>query len=80
MTDDSIQLVECFEDKLSLEVQSSKWLKLFNNILFKCFRKVRVVNNLKKQEGNEKLLHERITLKKETKLSIISEETKRKIE
>jgi hypothetical protein len=65
---------------LPLEVQSKNWLKLFNNILYKCFCKVRVVNNSKKNAGNERLLHKRIALKKEAKLSTGSEEMKLKIE
>ena len=79
-TEECSQLVDCFEDELPLDVQSRNWLKLFNNILYKCFRKVRVVNNSKKNSGNEKLLHERIELKKEAKLSTVSEEMKSKIE
>ena len=75
-TEECSKLVDCFENELPLEVQSRNWLKLFNNILYKCFRKVRVVNNSKKKAGNEKLLHERIELKKESKLSTVSEEMK----
>ena len=79
-TEENTELVQCFENELPLEVQCRKWLKTFNDILFKCFRKVRVVDNSKKKDKNETLIFERIELKKEAKLSTITEETKVKIE
>jgi hypothetical protein len=79
-TNENIQLVECFENDLPLEIQSRNWLKTFNTILYKCFRKIRVVNNEKKMSESEFLLHERNKLKKEIKVSTISQEMKLKIE
>ena len=43
-------------------------------------KKVRVVNNNKKKDENEKLLQERVELKKEGKVKDISDETRIKIE
>ena len=61
-----------------MEIQSKRWLKTFNSILHKCFRKVRVCENKKKSESNDKhLIRERINLKKEIP---IDEEMKSKIE
>jgi hypothetical protein len=39
-TDENTKLLECFENELPLEVQSRNWLKVFNSILYKCFKKV----------------------------------------
>ena len=78
--DENSELDECFESKLPFEIQSKNWLKMFNSTLFKCFRKVRVVNNKKKRSRNEKLLEERVELKKEIKLPSISVEMKIMIE
>ena len=69
-----------FENELPLDIQSRKKLKLFNKNLHQCFRKVRVVNNVKKVNENEKRMHERVQLKKEVKLSTVSEKVKGKIE
>ena len=80
ITDDCSQLVDCFENELSLEAQSSNWLKLFKNIISQCFSKVRIVKNKNKIDENERRMHERIKLKKEVNLSTISEDVKLKIE
>ena len=48
--------------------------------LKKYFRKVRVVKNYKKKDVNEKLMIESITVKREEKLTTISEEMVDKIE
>ena len=63
-TDENNMLVDCFENKMPFEVQCQNWLKTFNTILYKCFRKVRVVNNEKKKNEKEKLLNEKFDLKK----------------
>ena len=79
-TDENTKLLECFENELPLEVQSRNWLKVFNTVLYKCFRKVRVTNNVKKKDVKEKIIFERIELKKKSKLNTISEDMKIKIE
>ena len=53
------ELTNCFKNQLPLETQSRHWLKTFNNILFKCFRKIRVVDNSKKKDQNQILMQER---------------------
>ena len=40
-TENNAALLEVFETELPFEIQSKKWFKEFNNILHKCFRKVR---------------------------------------
>ena len=79
-TNENTKLMECLENELPFNIQSKNWLKEFNNILYKCFRKVRVANNDKKKDVNENLMNERIELKREAKLKTISEEMKVKIE
>ena len=59
-TNENTKLMECLENELPFSIQSKNWLKEFNSILYKCFRKVRVVNNDKKKDVNEKLMIERI--------------------
>ena len=72
-TQENTQLVKCLENALPLEKQSKDWLKIFNSILYKCFRKIRVVDN-KKQEKD--LVHERLELKAKLKKPGVSEEIK----
>ena len=52
---------------------------MFNYILHKCFRKVRIVNSKKKEGQKSNLLKERNILKKEIKSVKTSEEMKGKI-
>ena len=79
-TTNNEQLVNCFENKLPFQNQCKMWLKIFNSVLYKCFRKVRVTKRDKTFSKTELLLHERIKLKNEAKLSIIDEAMKIKIE
>ena len=79
-TNSNTSLVECFQNNLPFQTQSTNWLKTFNTILHKCFRKIRVVQNNKKQSKNELLIKERIQLKKDCQVLSISEEMKLKIE
>ena len=74
------ELFQCFDSHLPFEVQCKIWLKNFNSILYKCFKKVRITNNKKKKGKYDDLLHERIELKKEAKLISIDEDMKRRIE
>ena len=74
-------LLKCFENELPLGVQSKKWLKSFNSILHKCFRKIRICKKKNINDDSEKsLIRERIELKKDINSSIITEELKQKIE
>ena len=75
------QLLECFENELSVEMQCKKWLKTFNSIVCKCFRKIRIGTNRKQIFSNKNtLLRERIEKIKESKAKDISEELKKQIE
>ena len=79
-TEEILDFVECFENQLPFEKQYRKWLKTFNSSLYKCFRKVRIVDNGKKNVEKDKLFQERVALKKEQKIISITEEMRRKIE
>ena len=80
MTENNKKLLECFTNDSTLEFQSKKWNKLFNSILFKCFRKIRIVKKKKERGKTENLLKERLKLKNSMKSSQIDEEMKVKIE
>ena len=75
-TQENTHLVKCLENGLPLEEQSKDWLKVFNSILYKCFRKIRVVDN-KKQEKD--LVHKRLELKSKIKKENMSDEMKTEI-
>ena len=80
-TENNNELLECFENELPFEAQSKKWLKTFNNILYKCFKKVRICDNKKKSENEQNsLLNERIKLKQDEKKNTIDDETRKKIQ
>ena len=67
-TEINADLLKCFENELPIEIQSKKWLKTFNSILHKCFRKVRICENRKKTDSQKNnLIRERINLKKKSK-------------
>ena len=77
-TDKNKELLKCFENNLPLAVQSKKWKKVFDNILYKCFRKIRIVSK-KETSKTEKLLTERVKLKKNVKCFNIDENMREKI-
>ena len=80
-TEDNPELLNCFKNSLPLEIQSNKWIKSFNSILHKTFRKVRIVNNKKKENVKLKdIMTERIKKKQEVKKENVSEEMKIQIE
>ena len=80
-TEINSQLLECFENELSVEMQCKKWLKTFNSIVYKCFRKIRVGTNKKKVFSNKNtLLRERMDKIKESKTKNITEDLKKQIE
>ena len=47
-TEENEELLNNFKSNLSINVQSLKWKKTLNNILQKCFKKIRVVKNKNK--------------------------------
>ena len=73
-------LLKCFSNELPFQVESKQWLKTFNSILYKCFKKVRICESKKKKEISQtNLMKERINLKNETKFKKIDENIKQKI-
>ena len=62
ITENCGELMECFrgveDENDDLNEAASKWLKVFNNIIKKCFKKVRV-NRVKKNETLDKLFTDR---------------------
>ena len=81
-TEHNDNLAKVFDNDLPFEVQCNIWFKNFNDILHKCFKKVRIVNSLKKKEvaSNKNLLVERVKLLKDSKSVKIDESMKTKIE
>ena len=80
-TDINKQLLECFENELSVEMQSKMWLKAFNAIIYKCFKKIRICPGKKKPLNNKSaLLRERLDLIQNNKHKEISKDIKQKIE
>ena len=77
-TEKDEEQVDSFKNDLLFDVQSMKWKKACNNILHKCFKKVRIVNK-KEMNKADNLLKERIKLKNKWKSSNIDDEMKRKI-
>ena len=65
-TEHNQDLLNCFEMKIPFEKQSKKWKYAFENILKKCFNKVRIVKK-KNQSKTEKLLIKRAEFKNEEK-------------
>ena len=63
-TQENTYLVKCLENGLPLEKQSKDWLKIFKSILYKCFRKIRVVD---KEQHETNLVRERLELKSKVK-------------
>ena len=75
------QLVSCLENNIPFEVQCRNWLKTFNSVLYKCFKKIRLVKNDKIKNNNKvKIFEEQNKLKNEVRITTISEEMKSKIE
>ena len=64
-TENNKELLECFDNEFPLEVQSKHWLKVFNTILHKCFRKTRICERKKKNITGE-LIEEKLKLRNES--------------
>ena len=80
-TENNQELLNIFSTEVSFEEQCKIWLKTFNSILYKCFKRVRIVSS-KKQEDNslKKELFERATLQKELKSGMFGGDIRNKIE
>ena len=80
-TENNPQLLNIFNSMLPFDIQCKQWFKLFNSILHKCFKKVRIVSSKKKEKDNtEQLFKERIMLQKQVKEETIDENVKSQIE
>ena len=77
-TEQNQDLLNCFEMKIPFEKQSKKWKYTFENILKKCFNKVRIVKK-KNQSKTEKLLIKRAEYKNEEKKAHLDDEMRAKI-
>ena len=77
-TEQNTDLLKCFQNEHSFESQAKSWYKIFNSILHKCFRKVRICEK-KNKDSKTQLMEERINLKKKVKDVIIDNEMKAKL-
>ena len=78
-TDKNQELVDCFEgDEQPLVSQAAKWKKSFDNILHKCFRKIRITKR-KDQIKSDEILKQRFKLKNKLNCSDIDDEMRLKI-
>ena len=59
-----------------MKIQSKKWIKVFDSILYKCFRKVRVVKKKKEAQKCNKIMEEKRKLEKDNKNKVVTEEIK----
>ena len=78
-TEKNKELLNCFENDLPFEKQCQKWKQIFDNIIKKCFRKIRIKPK-KIETENEKLLIERLELKRQAKVSNIDDVVKQNLE
>ena len=78
-TEENTQLVTCLENNLPFEIQCKNWLKTFNCVLYKCFKKIRVVKKDKIKNKKVTLFEEHNKLKNETKIDILTDEMKNRI-
>ena len=62
-TENNEELINCFKNNLSIEEQFNSWKQILDNILGKCFKKIRITPN-KNKTKTEHLLKERVQLKK----------------
>ena len=79
-TENNQELMKVFDTDFAFEEQCKDWLKIFNSILHKCFKKVRIVSSRKQEEKeSKKELFERAMLQKELKSGVCDEATKNRI-
>ena len=80
-TENNPELLECFKNNLPFETQSKRGLKSFNSLLYKHFRKIRKVNNKKKENKMtmKSLITDRIKLKQDLKVKKNTEDMKTQI-
>ena len=73
------EILECFANNLSFETQCRQWKQAFDNIIKKCFRKIRIKQK-KTDSETESLLVERLKFKKQLKLLDVEDGTKQILE
>ena len=54
-TENNSELINCFSNNLPFEKQTRNWQKIFNSLLYKCFKKVRIVGQKNKDENKIKI-------------------------
>ena len=65
-TENNKDLLECFKNNSSIDVQFDHWKQIFDDILNRCFKKIRITPK-KSKTKIEELLKERVKLKKEAR-------------
>ena len=77
-TEENEELLECFNGSKTFEVQAKKWKNCLDNILHKCFKKVRIAKK-KEQSNLDRILTEKIKLSREANSKNIAENVKENI-
>ena len=77
-TEQNQDLLKCFDENIPFHTQATNWKNTFDNILKKCFKKVRIVKK-KKENKTEKLLMKRAEYKNEVKKVQIDDEMRSQI-
>ena len=77
-TEKNQNLLDCFDNNKPIEIQIEKWKDSFENILKKCFKKIRITPK-KTITKTEDLLRERVELKREERKAEIDENMKQVI-
>ena len=67
-TEKNQELIDCFTNNQPFEAQCRQWKNIFDNIIRKCFKKIRIKPK-KVETKTELLLAERMKLKQQVKLS-----------
>ena len=74
-TEKNQELIDCFTNNQPFEAQCRQWKNIFDNIIRKCFKKIRIKPK-KVETKTELLLAERMKLKQQVKLSNLDENMK----
>ena len=82
-TENNKEMLECFDDNIPFENQSKRWKKVLNSVIFKCFKKVRIVQKKRKDIEKKKIfekMNEMKVMKKDLASKEITVEDKMKLE
>ena len=77
-TENNEDILKCFENNFAIDKQFKNWKHCFDNILKRCFKKIRITPK-KVKTKTEKLLKERFDLKKEARDTKIDETMREEI-